>query len=112
MQLRQLPFTELKIDRFFVDDAPSSKDSALIVKSIIDLAYGLGLTVTAEGVETEEQLKLLRDLGCDVAQGFFVAEPLYPDKLIPWLDEFEERWHQMIRDEPQLPFRLPRRYMG
>jgi EAL domain-containing protein (putative c-di-GMP-specific phosphodiesterase class I) len=112
MQLRQLPFTELKIDRFFVDDAPTSKDSALIVKSIIELAHGLGLTVTAEGVETEEQLRLLRDLGCDVAQGYFVARPLDPDKLIPWLDEFDERWHQMIRDEPQLPFRLPRRYMG
>ena len=112
MQLRQLPFTELKIDRFFVDDAPTSKDSALIVKSIIDLAHGLGLTVTAEGVETEEQLKLLRDLGCDVAQGYFVARPLEPDQLIPWLDEFDERWHQMIRDEPQLPFRLPRRFMG
>ena len=112
MQLRQLPFTEIKIDRFFVDDAPTSKDSALIVKSIIDLAHGLGLTVTAEGVETEQQLILLRDLGCDVAQGYFVAEPLPPDQLIPWLDQFEERWHQLIRHEPQLPFRVPRRYMG
>src|SRR6478672_7359034 len=52
MQLRQLPFTELKIDRFFVDDAPVSHDSAAIVKSIVDLAHDLGLTVTAEGVET------------------------------------------------------------
>ena len=112
MQLRQLPFTELTIDRFFVDDAPSSTDSALIDKRIIDLAHGLGLTVTAEGVETEEQLMLLRELGCDVAQGYFVAKPLDPDQLIPWLDEFEERWHLMIRDEPQLPFRVPRRYMG
>ena len=112
MQLRQLPFSELKIDRFFVDDAPTSKDSALIVKSIIDLAHGLGLTVTAEGVETEQQLLLLRDLGCDVAQGYFIAEPLPPDQLMPWLDQFEERWHQLIRDEPQLPFRLPRRFMG
>ena len=53
MQLRQLPFTEVKIDRFFVDDAPTSNDSRLIVKTIIDLAHGLGLTVTAEGVETD-----------------------------------------------------------
>ena len=112
MQLRQLPFTELKIDRFFVDDAPSSKDSALIVKCIIDLAHGLGLTVTAEGVETEQQLLLLRDLGCDVAAGPFLRLPLRPDEVMSWLDEFEERWHQLIRDEPQLPFRLPRRYMG
>src|SRR4029450_13248984 len=86
MQLRQLPFTELKIDRFFVDDAPTSADSTLIVKSIIDLAHGLGLTVTAEGVETEKQLGALRSLGCDVAQGYFVAEPLPPDQLMSWLD--------------------------
>ena len=97
MQLRQLPFTEVKIDRFFVDDAPISKDSALIVKSIIDLAHGLGLTVTAEGVETDEQLRLLRELGCDVAQGYFVAQPLEPDELMPWLDEFRERWHESDR---------------
>jgi EAL domain-containing protein (putative c-di-GMP-specific phosphodiesterase class I) len=101
MQLRQLPFTEIKIDRFFVDDAPSSKDSALIVKSIIDLARGLGLTVTAEGVETEEQLRLLRDLGCDVAQGYFVAQPLEPDQLKGWIDEWRERWEAMS-DEPGL----------
>ena len=101
MQLRQLPFTEIKIDRFFVDDAPSSKDSALIVKSIIDLARGLGLTVTAEGVETEEQLRLLRDLGCDVAQGYFVAQPLEPDKLRGWIEEWRERWEAMS-DEPGL----------
>ena len=82
------------------------------MKSIIDLAHGLGLTVTAEGIETEQQLLLLRDLGCDVAQGYFVAEPLRPDELISWLDQFEERWHRLIRDEPQLPFRLPRRFMG
>ena len=92
MQLRQLPFTELKIDRFFVDDATSSADSALIVKSIIDLAHGLGLTVTAEGVETEAQLALLRDLGCDVAQGYFVARPLEPHKLKSWIEEWGHRW--------------------
>src|SRR5436190_7434905 len=95
MQLRQLPFTELKIDRFFVDDAPTSDDSALIVKSIIDLAHGLGLTVTAEGVETEDQLRLLRVLGCDVAQGFFVGRPLEPDTLIPWVKEWGQRWPRL-----------------
>ena len=42
----------------------------------------------------------------------YLLKPLMPEELIPWLDEFEERWHQMIRDEPQLPFRVPRRYMG
>ena len=92
MQLRQLPFTELKIDRFFVDDATVSADSALIVKSIIELAHGLGLTVTAEGVETADQLALLRTLGCDVAQGYFVARPLEPDKLAGFIREWAKRW--------------------
>ncbi|MDQ3077957.1 MAG: EAL domain-containing protein, partial [Pseudomonadota bacterium] len=96
MQLRQLPFTELKIDRFFVDDAPTSKDSALIVKCIIDLAHGLGLTVTAEGVETEAQLRLLRDLDCDVAQGYFIARPLEPQALKSWAAEWQRRWPLLL----------------
>ncbi|RIX27077.1 EAL domain-containing protein [Sphingomonas edaphi] len=109
MQLRQLPFTELKIDRFFIEDAPSSKDSALIVKSIIDLAHGLGLTVTAEGVETVEQLRLLRDLGCDTAQGFFVARPLEADALQDWRVEWRERWETLVDEEPELLVRARRR---
>ena len=108
MQLRQLPFTELKIDRFFIEDAPMSKDSALIVKSIIDLAHGLGLTVTAEGIETAEQLKLLRELGCDVAQGYFVAHPLEPDKLKDWIVEWRERWENLVDEEPELLVRARR----
>ena len=108
MQLRQLPFTELKIDRFFIEDAPMSNDSALIVKSIIDLAHGLNLTVTAEGVETAEQLTLLRDLGCDVAQGFFVARPLEPDKLKDWIVEWRERWENLVDVEPELLVRARR----
>lgn len=109
MQLRQLPFTELKIDRFFIDDAPTSKDSALIVKSIVDLAHGLGLTVTAEGIETVEQLRLLRDLGCDVAQGFFVARPLEADALKDWIEDWRERWETLIDEEPELLVRARRR---
>ena len=108
MQLRQLPFTELKIDRFFIEDAPTSKDSELIVKSIIDLAQGLGLTVTAEGVETAEQLILLRDLGCDVAQGFFVARPLDPDKLRDWIVDWRDRWENLVDVEPELLVRARR----
>ncbi len=92
MQLRLLPFTELKIDRFFVTDAPTSADSALIVKSMIDLAHGLGLSCTAEGVETVEQLAMLRAMGCDVVQGYLLAEPLEPNALAGWIDEWAQRW--------------------
>ena len=108
MQLRQLPFTELKIDRFFIEDAPTSKDSELIVKSIIDLAHGLNLTVTAEGVETAEQMRLLRDHGCDVAQGYFVARPLEPEKLKDWIAEWRERWENLVDVEPELLVRARR----
>ena len=92
MQLRQLPFTELKIDRFFVDDAVTSADSRAIVASIIQLAHSLDLSVTAEGVETAAQLHLLCDLGCDVAQGYWIAQPLEPSLLGQWQSDWAERW--------------------
>jgi EAL domain-containing protein (putative c-di-GMP-specific phosphodiesterase class I) len=100
MQLRQLPFTEIKIDRFFVSDATTSKDSAAIVASIIDLAHRLDLTVTAEGVETIEQLMMMRDMGCDVAQGYFVGRPLDPENLASWIADWAARWAAI--DDPNI----------
>jgi EAL domain-containing protein (putative c-di-GMP-specific phosphodiesterase class I) len=108
MQLRQLPFTEVKIDRFFVRDMATSNDSLLIVKATIDLAHGLGMTATAEGIETEEQARLLRELGCDVGQGYWIAQPLEPDALDSWEAEFGERWSRIIA-EPQAERRSPKR---
>jgi EAL domain-containing protein (putative c-di-GMP-specific phosphodiesterase class I) len=99
MQLRQLPFTEVKIDRFFVSDAVTSKDSRLIVTAIVDLSHGLGLTVTAEGVETREQLQLLSEVGCDVAQGYLISHPLEPNSLADWRREFRSRWWGLIGQE-------------
>jgi EAL domain-containing protein (putative c-di-GMP-specific phosphodiesterase class I) len=99
MQLRQLPFTEVKIDRYFVNDAVSSPDSRMIVKTIIELAQGLGLTATAEGVETREQLQLLHELGCDVVQGYLISQPLEPDTLPSWKQDFKTRWPGLIDDD-------------
>ena len=99
MQLRQLPFTELKIDRFFVNDAVTSRESRLIIKATIELAQGLGLTATAEGIETREQLQLMRELGCDVAQGYLISQPLEPAALKPWKQEFKRRWNSLVEDE-------------
>jgi EAL domain-containing protein (putative c-di-GMP-specific phosphodiesterase class I) len=99
MQLRQLPFTEVKIDRFFVNDAVTSKDSRVIVTAIVELAHGLGLTVTAEGVETTEQLQLLCELGCDVAQGYLISHPIEPNALADWKREFRSRWWTLIEGE-------------
>ena len=98
MQLRQLPFTELKIDRFFVDDAVRSIDSQLIVASTIELAHRMELSVTAEGVETIEQLGLLHALGCDVVQGYFIGQPLGPDKLIAWQKAWKKGWPALIAE--------------
>jgi EAL domain-containing protein (putative c-di-GMP-specific phosphodiesterase class I) len=95
MQLRQLPFTEIKIDKLFVKDLPHAHDSCVIVKSIVDLAHGLGLVATAEGVETVEQLRFLRAIRCNVAQGYLIARPLEPEALAPWCDEFERRWPEL-----------------
>lgn len=99
MQLSKLPFTEVKIDKAFVSDVTRSRDCRLIVQSITDLAHGLGLTATAEGVETLEQLRLVRELGCDVVQGYLVSPPIEPDLLTEWKQEFRRRWPSMLADE-------------
>jgi EAL domain-containing protein (putative c-di-GMP-specific phosphodiesterase class I) len=99
MQLRQLPFTEVKIDQAFVSDLERSRDSRLIVQTIVDLAHGLGLTATAEGVETVEQLRIVHDLGCDLVQGYLISQPLPPEKLKSWRDEFRHRWPSLLGRE-------------
>jgi EAL domain-containing protein (putative c-di-GMP-specific phosphodiesterase class I) len=100
MQLRQLPFTEVKIDQAFVADVLRSRDCRLIIHSVTELAHGLGLTATAEGVETVEQLRLVHDLGCDLAQGYFISPPLEPDALKPWKQAFRRRWPSLLSGEP------------
>ncbi len=76
VQLHRLPFNEIKVDRTFVTDCTTSGESRSIVRMIIDLAHALGMTAVAEGVESADALDLLRDLGCDQAQGYFIARPI------------------------------------
>lgn len=76
VQLARLPFSELKIDQMFVKTLSSSEESRKIVVSVIGLGKSLGLNVVAEGVEDESALNYLRDLGCDEAQGYFIARPM------------------------------------
>jgi EAL domain-containing protein (putative c-di-GMP-specific phosphodiesterase class I) len=99
MQLRQLPFTEVKIDQAFIADVPHSRDCRLIVQSVVELAHALGLTATAEGVETIEQLRVVRELGCDVVQGYLVSQPLEPQALKAWKQQFRSRWPALIAEE-------------
>src|SRR5947209_11504553 len=99
MQLRQLPFTEVKIDQAFVADVPHSRDSRLIIQAVTDLPHGLGLTATAEGVETIDQLLIMRELGCDCVQGYLVSPPLDPAALKPWIKKFRHAWPALIAEE-------------
>jgi EAL domain-containing protein (putative c-di-GMP-specific phosphodiesterase class I) len=71
----------IKVDRSFVIDIATSRHDRAIVTAIVGLAHGLGLRVIAEGIESEAQLRILRDLGCDEAQGFFLSRPLTGDEV-------------------------------
>jgi diguanylate cyclase (GGDEF)-like protein len=84
-QLQQLPVHELKIDRSFVYGMCDNRGSEAIVRATIDLARKLGLSVAAEGVETLRELKTLQSLGCDEAQGFYIAKPLRADQVGDWV---------------------------
>jgi EAL domain-containing protein (putative c-di-GMP-specific phosphodiesterase class I) len=86
--LKQIRADELKIDKAFVMTLESGGKDALLVKSTVDLAHSLGMKVTAEGVETREALAALQLMGCDLAQGYFVAKPMGLDKLIDFLGEW------------------------
>jgi len=79
--LKQLPVSKLKIDRSFIRDLQHSGNDEAITAAIIQMAKCLRLTVTAEGVENEGQLRLLRDHGCDDVQGFLFSKPLKPDQM-------------------------------
>ncbi|MFK8026423.1 MAG: EAL domain-containing protein, partial [Ilumatobacter sp.] len=83
--LRQLPVTELKIDRSFVGNLLLDEQDEVIVKSTIDLGRNLGLTVVAEGIESERVSERLRLLGCHLGQGFGISRPLPADLFLRWL---------------------------
>lgn len=87
-QMRQLPVQELKIDKSFVMKLDSTPQDQLIVKSTVDMAHGLGLTVVAEGIENEDSWRLLQSWGCELAQGYFLGRPMSPDGLVEWHAEF------------------------
>jgi EAL domain-containing protein (putative c-di-GMP-specific phosphodiesterase class I) len=82
--LLRLPVDALKIDRTFVAGLTRDVASASIVKATIELGHLLGLVVIAEGVEEERQLLTLRALGCDRAQGYFIARPMSEDAVPAW----------------------------
>lgn len=74
--LKKLPFNQIKIDRSFVRDMLTDASDAMMVKNIIDMTHNFGMQVIAEGVETEQQLALLREYGCMSYQGYLFSKPL------------------------------------
>jgi len=95
--LQQLPIDMLKIDRSFVKNAVSDKDSAAIVRAIIAMAHGLGIQVVAEGVETLQQLNFLFRERSDFIQGYFFSQPVTA-----------EAFTQLLRQDRHLDY-LPHR---
>ena len=85
--LQQLPIDQIKIDRSFVKNVTSVPGDAVIVRSTIDLAHNLGLSVVAEGVEDEGALDMLVENGCDSAQGYFFNRPCPADQITSWLTQ-------------------------
>jgi diguanylate cyclase len=85
-QLKSMPIRVLKIDRSFVLNMCTNAADAMIVRSTIDLGHNLGLQVIAEGIETQEILDALRELGCDVGQGFHLGRPMASAELEKWID--------------------------
>jgi diguanylate cyclase (GGDEF)-like protein/PAS domain S-box-containing protein len=83
--LQQLTIDEIKVDRSFVMHLPSVAGDAVIVRSTIELAHNLGLTVVAEGVEDEAALDMLVEDGCDSAQGYYFSRPCAAEELTAWL---------------------------
>lgn len=85
--LVQQPFNEIKIDRMFLSCGGQSRESRAVVRSIVTLARSLGMTSTAEGVEDDQALEFLADVGCDQVQGFAIGRPMSADEVTCWVDE-------------------------
>lgn len=95
-RLKKLPVSELKIDQSFIMDMDNDKDDEVIVLSTIDLAHNLGLSVVAEGVETEAILKCLHNLDCDIIQGYLISKPVPIKQLEEFLANEAEHIHSLL----------------
>lgn len=91
VQLYRMPFNEIKVDKSFVMKAMDDKEAATIVRTTIELGHGLGLKVVAEGIEGKETLDWLKELGCDIGQGYFISRPVDVDNLESWVKEYSKK---------------------
>jgi EAL domain-containing protein (putative c-di-GMP-specific phosphodiesterase class I)/CheY-like chemotaxis protein len=84
-QLARIAFTEIKLDQSFIKSATTQQAARIILQSSIDMAKKLGIVTVAEGIETEKDWDLLRELGCDLAQGYFIARPMEHSAYHEWV---------------------------
>jgi len=96
-QFKNIPATELKIDKSFVQEMASSQNDCIMVRKTIEMGHELGMHVIAEGVETPEQLELLRSYGCDSAQGYLFSRPVPALELVSWLKSYRA---QLVDSNP------------
>lgn len=101
-QLRDLPFDEIKIDRSFVHGAHASPQKRAILQASIDMGRQLGMQTIAEGVEDIEDWNLLKELGCDLVQGYFCARPMPGDAIPGWVGEWRQRYREIERTRKPL----------
>ncbi|MBJ7310174.1 EAL domain-containing protein [Rugamonas sp. CCM 8940] len=94
-QFARCPFTELKIDRAFVHGAAQWPNRHVVLKSALELGQRLGVHTVAEGVESEADWRLLRDLGCDMAQGYLLARPMPAEELLGWMRRDRRRLREL-----------------
>jgi EAL domain-containing protein (putative c-di-GMP-specific phosphodiesterase class I)/CheY-like chemotaxis protein len=95
-QLKNIPATELKIDKSFVQEMQGNDRDRIMVEKTIEMGHELGMHVIAEGVETQEQLDFLRAKGCDSAQGYLFSRPLPPREMVSWLQTYRSRLAQLV----------------
>lgn len=82
--LAQFPINKLKIDKSFILNIDTDARSLAIAETVIALGKKLGMTVIAEGIESQAAIKLLAEIGSDLGQGYFISKPIRPDKLVEW----------------------------
>ncbi len=99
LQLSRVPCSELKVDRAFVNGASENVHLRILLESALDIARRLRLKVVAEGVETQQDWALLRELGCDEAQGYFIAKPMPGEALLFWWCANQQRILKLMKPE-------------
>ena len=86
-QLKNLPISELKIDKSFILTMHSNADDALIVRSMVDLGHSLNMKVVAKGIETAEAVTTLTGFDCNIGQGYHLCRPVLPKALMSWYEK-------------------------